>query len=435
MNKALRLSAALILLSAVPRAQDLLVTSWNNDAVLRYDGQTGAFQSTFVTSGSGALNQPHSATFGPDGNLYVTSFANDRVLRYDGSTGAFIDAFVTPGLGGLDGPTSAEFGRDGDLYVSSYNTPGVLRYHGRTGALIGTFISPGNGLNAAESGQFGRFGDYYLANGGGTNVLRYDGQTGAFLGVFASGNGLNDPHTAVFGPNGNLFATSFSNRRVNEYDGVTGAFLRIFVPAGNGLNGAHGLYFDDQGFLLVAAFNSDRVVRYDATTGAFVDAFVAPAAGGLDGPISITPIPEPAAVTSYGSGINPAGSLTVTGSPSIGGTVTFTLANPLGTQSAATIGILGLSLAPDPAFPAGLLLSGFGLAGGGAPGELLIRLDFLFVTSSGGPLPVAFAEPVPANVGLVGVHSYAQGFLVDPTPPAGAPAVGFTEAHDLLIGF
>ena len=86
MKHALLLTGLLALTAPLTSAQDLLVTSWNTNSVLRYDGATGALVGTFVASGSGGLNRPHSATFGPDGNLYVTSFANDRVLRYDGQS-------------------------------------------------------------------------------------------------------------------------------------------------------------------------------------------------------------------------------------------------------------------------------------------------------------------------------------------------------------
>ena len=61
-------------------------------------GQSGA---TFVTPGSGGLDNPFDLVFGPDGNLYVGSTSNNNVLRFNGTTGAFIDTFVPSGSGGL----------------------------------------------------------------------------------------------------------------------------------------------------------------------------------------------------------------------------------------------------------------------------------------------------------------------------------------------
>src|SRR5207249_4230508 len=53
-----------------------------NEDVLRYNGTTGAFVSTFVPTGSGGLSFPLGGTFGPDGNLYVSDSDHEKVLRY-----------------------------------------------------------------------------------------------------------------------------------------------------------------------------------------------------------------------------------------------------------------------------------------------------------------------------------------------------------------
>lgn len=440
-----RLLSALSLLVAAPlaaplTAQDLLVTSWNTNEVLRYDGTTGAPLGAFVSAGSGGLRQPHSATFAPDGSLLVTSFSNDRVLRYDGTTGAFLGAFIPAGTGGLDGPTSAEFGANGNLFVTSFFTPGVLEFDGTTGAFVGTFIGPGNGLASAETGHFGRGGDYYLANGAGNDVLRYDGATGAFLGIFARGQGLNDPHDAVFGPNGDLFVSSFGTNKVNQYDGTTGAFVRTFLPSGNGMISPHGMLFPGDGFVYVAAFGRDKVLRFDATTGAFDRNFVGRGSGGLSGPISILRVPEPALVTPYGCGVNSTGSLSVlAGTPRIGTCLTFGIDNPVGGQAPGSSAVLCLSLAPDPAFPCGTTLAGFGQGGPASAGELLLDLHqpaYLFQRVGpawqGPGSPSAVVVSLPLDVRLVGTRFYAQGVLVDLS--GASPNPGLTDALELRIG-
>lgn len=66
-------------------APDLYVGNFfgpGNEDVLRYNGSTGAFLSTFVPTGSGGLTFPLWGAFGPDGNLYVSNSEADAVLRF-----------------------------------------------------------------------------------------------------------------------------------------------------------------------------------------------------------------------------------------------------------------------------------------------------------------------------------------------------------------
>ena len=74
---------------------------------------------------------------GPDGNAYVVSWGTNSVLSYNGTTGAFIGTFVSSGSGGLSSPEGLTFGPDGNLYVSSYSSNSVLRYSGANGAFLG----------------------------------------------------------------------------------------------------------------------------------------------------------------------------------------------------------------------------------------------------------------------------------------------------------
>jgi hypothetical protein len=138
---------------------NLYVLAGDQAAVLRYNGQTGAFLDMFVTPGSGGLRVPVSMAFGPDGDLYVANTrlndtAGSGVLRFDGTTGAFLSTFVSPGSGGLLKPLSVIFGPGGDLYVGTADTSGttasphtsaVLRYDGTTGAFLCLFVPPDSG--------------------------------------------------------------------------------------------------------------------------------------------------------------------------------------------------------------------------------------------------------------------------------------------------
>jgi len=145
-----------------------------------------------------------------------------------------------------------------------------------------------------------------------------------------------------------------------------------------------------------------------------------------------------ATMTVYGSGVNPAGSLTVlSGTPKIGTTVVLGIDNPAGTQNAGALPIIVPATAPDAAFPAGSLLPGFGMSG--AFGELLISLappNPLAPLLLGGPWtgpgnPAPVAVPLPDDPGLVGQTFYFQGLLLDPTS---AVRFGLADAIQMTFG-
>jgi hypothetical protein len=143
----------------------------------------------------------------------------------------------------------------------------------------------------------------------------------------------------------------------------------------------------------------------------------------------------------YGSGVNPASSLTVlSGVAEVSQTVRLGLDNPLATQApGATLPYVALSIAPDPAYPCGTLLPSFGMGGPLMDGELLISLapNELILPLLTGPawqgpgIPAPVDIPIPANPMWVGTVLYAQGVLID---SAGPVYVGLTEAVALSIG-
>jgi streptogramin lyase len=248
---------------------NLYVASFGTNSILRYNPTTGAFLGTFVSSGSGGLNHPTGLFFGSDGKLYVVSQGNNSVLRYNGTTGAFLDTFVTSGSGGLSEAQRAAFGPDGNLYVSSGNTNSILRYNGSTGAFLNAFVSAGSGGLASPTGfVFGPDGKLYVNSTNNNSVLRYDGTSGAFLGAFVAsgGGGLAHPTDLMFGPDGNLYVSSWGNDRVLRYQGLSGAqpgaFLDAYVPPNDGgLTEPNALIFDASGSLYVASFNGNDILR------------------------------------------------------------------------------------------------------------------------------------------------------------------------------
>ena len=144
-------------------------------------------------------------------------------------------------------------------------------------------------------------------------------------------------------------------------------------------------------------------------------------------------------VTPYGSGVNPPGSLVVTsGIPMVGESFTVGVSNTATESAPAALAFLSLATAPDPAFPAGTVLPGFGLAFPGAQGELLLSLASPNPFATLGPVPWAGGAAAPANFALSvpllpslsGVSIYLQGTLVD---LAAGPSLGLTNGLQVTL--
>lgn len=148
--------------------------------MLRYS-DTGAFVDIFVTSRSGGPNGGRGLAFSPGGDLFVVSQSTNSVLRYNGLTGAFLSTFIVrlwmvqlqqfngttgayvgnfagPGPVDLNSPLYIDFG-SGELAVST-NTDRVFRYNASTGAYQSSFVrdtprgvsyGPGGNLFIAQS--------------------------------------------------------------------------------------------------------------------------------------------------------------------------------------------------------------------------------------------------------------------------------------------
>jgi hypothetical protein len=326
-----------------PSGGYLVVGSFNNNSVLRYDEHTGAFVDQFDPHNLANLKTPTGGVFGPDHNLYVTSgvFAgnNQSILQYEGASGVFQRALASPNI---TSPRGVLFGPDGNLYVANGNSAAdddpasVERFDGKTGAFLNYFVAPNSGgIEHPSYMVFGPDGkkdgklDLYVANAHEGAILRYDGTTGASKGVFvsAASGGLDAPQGIVFGPDGNLYVASgnwfngsngpfyngdFPPGAVLRFQGPSGrnpgSFLGTFIPAGSGGlanpagllfgpdpsgNGKTDLYVANSvqsgnGGPLIAEPGTSDVLRYDATTGAFLGVFVTPGSGGLKFPTFIT---------------------------------------------------------------------------------------------------------------------------------------------------
>src|SRR5262245_27076496 len=319
-----------------PSGGYLLVGSYDNNSVLRYNETTGAFVDQFDPHNLANLKNPVGGVFGSDGNLYVSSGIflknNQKVLQYNGMTGAFQSLFASQNV---TSPRGVLFGPDGNLYVADGNSvadddpASVERFDGKTGAFLNYFVAPASGgLEHPSYMVFGPDGqndgklDLYVAAAHEGAIYRYDGTTGAFKGVFvtAASGGLDSPQGMVFGADGNLYVASgnwftssngpsytgdFPPGAVLRFEGPSGpnpgAFLGTFVAGGSGgLASPNGILFGPDGDLYVASSalsghsalparqGTSQVLRYDGTTGAFLGTFVTPDSGGLKFPTFLT---------------------------------------------------------------------------------------------------------------------------------------------------
>ncbi|QDU68507.1 formylglycine-generating enzyme family protein [Engelhardtia mirabilis] len=138
-------------------------------------------------------------------------------------------------------------------------------------------------------------------------------------------------------------------------------------------------------------------------------------------------------VMPYGAGLNPPGSLVVTsGLPVVGESFSVGVSNTASASAPASIAFLSLATAPDPAFPAGTVLPGFGLAFPGALGEVLLSLAAPDPFTTLGPVawdggaaaPASFDLAVPLDPALSGLTIYLQGSLLQ---SVGFPSLGLTN--------
>jgi streptogramin lyase len=378
-----------------PSGSYLLVGSYDNNSVLRYDESTGAFVDQFDPHNHANLKNPIGGVFGSDSNLYVSSGVfqkstnGENVLQYNGTTGAFQSVFTSQNV---TSPRGVLFGPDGNLYVADGNSvadadpASVERFDGKTGAFLNYFVAPASGgLEHPSYMVFGPDGtndgklDLYVAATHVGTILRYDGTTGAFKGVFVSvgSGGLDAPQGMVFGPDGNLYVASgnwftssngpfysgdFPAGAVLRFEGPSGpnpgAFLGTFVAGScGGLANPNGILFGPNGHLyvtssvqsghggdLIAEPGTSQVLQYDGTTGAFLGTFVTPDSGGLKNPTFLTFTETDPTTLNYGTASTPA---SVSSAPAVRQSASVSNLVPLA-ASLLNTGQQALPAAPPP---------------------------------------------------------------------------------------
>lgn len=226
-----------------------------------------------MTAGSGLVGLLIASTGfaqAPLQDMLVSSRGTNAVVRFDGATGAFVDVFIPPGTAGLDRTQEVILDNDGDLLVTGRGNSTILRYSRRTGEPMGSFSS-GYSLDAPTKIKRGPDGHLYVSQWGDrrgqTTVAVFDGATGAFIRE-ATPN-LNLPMDLHWDASGTLHVVSFGSRDVRRF-ASDGTQIDIFIPPSPNLQGPVNLWADSNGDLLIADWSSGAIRRYDAQTGAFI---------------------------------------------------------------------------------------------------------------------------------------------------------------------
>ncbi len=87
---------------------NIYVSNAGSKNITQFDAQ-GNFLGEWVAAGAGGLGTPRCLAIGPEGSLYVCSTENNQILKYDGQSGAFLGIAVNAQASALQQPVSIVF--------------------------------------------------------------------------------------------------------------------------------------------------------------------------------------------------------------------------------------------------------------------------------------------------------------------------------------
>jgi cellulose synthase/poly-beta-1,6-N-acetylglucosamine synthase-like glycosyltransferase/sugar lactone lactonase YvrE len=236
--------------------------------------------SGFVSGEKTELNGARDLALGPDDNLYITSFFNNNILKYDGITGEFVEKFVTDGSGGLNGPTDLAFD-NGYLYVISSKTNNILKYDGITGEFVETvyqYISedydfrPVSPESTMKGMMFDKHHNLYTSSFFTDEIIKFT-EAREKHEIFATGGGLDGPTDLAFDKDGNLYVTSSHADQVIKYksDGTLAEDWLYLdkISKSNGirndirLKNPQGLFFSENNLNVISSASNEIIRKFN----------------------------------------------------------------------------------------------------------------------------------------------------------------------------
>lgn len=219
---------------AFDSAENIYVTAFNNNSVVKYD-KFGNFllQWGGAGSGNGQFSGPYGICVDDNNFVYVADRNNNRIQKFD-SSGAYLAQWGSAGAGN-----------------GQFNGPAGL-------ATDGTWLYVADELNQRVQ-KFSLVGSY----------IRYWGQLGSGNGDFKNPAGI-----AVDRNRNQVYVAEYGNSRIQQFS-VFGDFVSVLINSTSGsgaLSNPVGMGTDQHGNLYVADRGNGRVAQYN-DNGTFLAGF------------------------------------------------------------------------------------------------------------------------------------------------------------------